>query len=213
MALACKNYVVDQDVRSQLAELGLTLELLKDVIKHIGLTMNNHTEDHPSWGPGITTASEAIYALRNILKPAGWQREEIKGFALTIHPDNLIGINIAKGDDGVGDPTADVLSVSDKGICTELAIEKNQTCFDFFQSPIDLKILMPARPTWYLLYARKQDGIHAELSLPMEMAETKQLSGWIKRIILPITRLDGEGQTTAGFDDGGFEVNIRRKSE
>lgn len=211
MALTCKIYIAAPDVREQLRQLGLTLEALKDVLRHIALTMNSHTADHPSWGPGITTASEAVFSLRSILKLDGWQREEDKGFALTVHPEGLIAINIAKGDEGTGDPEKEVLSVSDKGVCTERAIHQNQLLFGFMQSVEATVTASLSRPTWYLLYSKRDRGIHAEISLPLKMDSSMHLSGWVKRIILPITRIDGEEELTAGFDDGGFEVNVRRR--
>ena len=208
MAETCKIYSDELDVVSRLSELGLTISKLREVLRHIAVTANSHTEDHPSWGPGITTASEAVFSLRGVLRDDGWTREEEKGFALTVHPENKIAINIAKGDEGTGDPDSDVTTVSDKGICTVLAITENQLC---------LKLSLPdikephKRATWYLLYCRKRGGIFGELSLPVGMSETKHISLWRERIILPEVREDQEPELTAGFDDGGYEIQIKRK--
>jgi hypothetical protein len=211
MTVSCVVVIEEVDVKNELEQLDLAVDPLRDVVRHIALTINSYTEDHPSWGPGITTASEAVFALRSILRSLGWRREEENGFALTVHPENRLAINIAKGDEGVGDANSQVLSVSAKGICTEVAIEQNQMCFGFVKR-VEITVLdSMGRPTWYLLYNKKANGIHAELSLPLELADSRQLSGWAKRIILPITRIDGEGEVTAGFEDSGFEVNVKRK--
>lgn len=208
MALTCKVYSDERQVGEKLAELGLSVEQLRDVLRHIALTINSQTEDHPSWGPGITVASEAVFALRGTLRDSQWSREEERGFALTVHPQNKLAINIAKGDEGTGDPDADVATASDKGICTVQAITQNQLSLDLGLPPATKT---PKRPTWYLLYCRKAGGIHAELSLPVGMSAEKHISVWRERIILPLTPEDTEPDLTAGFDDGGFEVSVKRK--
>lgn len=208
MSLPCKIYQTETEVASRLDAFGLTVSELQDVVRHIALTMNSQTPDHPSWGTGITVASEAIFALRGRLKEKGWSREEERGFALTAHPNNLIAINAAKGDQGTGDGEASVSTVSDKGICTEMAISGNQLALKL---PIPDPVALVSRPTWYLLYCRKTDGIHAEFSLPVGLSAEKHISIWRERIILPITREDSELGLTAGFDDGGFEVSVRRR--
>jgi hypothetical protein len=212
MPLACKVYVNGQDVQDQLSVLGIKLDWLRDVVRHIALTMNSHTDDHPSWGPGITTASEAVFALRSIFKPHGWLKEEEKGFALTVSPTGNLAINIAKGDEGTGDPNSEVRSVSDKGICTELALQQNNLFTPNYE-PLMPTLKTEGRSTWYLIYARKVGGYHAELSLPLEMSESRHLIGWAVRIILPINKEDGDEQLIAGLEDRSFEVDIRRKSK
>jgi hypothetical protein len=209
LAEPCKIYQTTSDVTEKLAEFDLAIAELQDVIRHIALTINSQTPDHPSWGTGITVASEAIFALRGRLKEKGWSREEERGFALTAHPHNRIAINIAKGDEGTGDSLASVSTVSDKGICTEHAISENQLAL---RLPVPDPVTVVNRPTWYLIYCKKSDGIHAEFSLPIGLSAEKHISVWRERIILPITKEDSEIGLTAGFDDGGFEVPVRRKS-
>ncbi len=209
MGEPCKIYQRTSDVAGKLSELDLTIAELLDVVRHIALTINSQTPDHPSWGTGITVASEAIFALRGRLKEKRWSREEERGFALTAHPDNRFAINIAKGDEGTGDPVASLATVSDKGICTENAIAGNQLAL---RLPVPDPVVVVVRPTWYLIYCKKSDGIHAELSLPIGLSAEKHISVWRERIILPITKEDSGPDLTAGFDDGGFDVPVRRKS-
>jgi hypothetical protein len=210
MAANCEVFESYTDVKNQLLALDLDANWLLEVIRHIGLSINAQTEDHPSWGVGITVASEGVFALRSILKPHGWTKEEEKGFALVVHPNNRFAINLAKGDSGTGDPNQNVLTVSEKGICTENAISKNQMTFDFPEPEI---VRTVSRPTWYLIYSRGSTGICAELSLPSGMSDAKQIASWRKRIILPVTPEDGEfGSVSAGFDDGGYEIKLSRKN-
>jgi hypothetical protein len=143
------------------------------------------------------------------LRDRGWTKEEERGFALAVHPMQKLAINIAKGDEGTGEPSENVITVSEKGICTEEAIAKNQASFDFGDVPHQDDC---PRPTWYLIYNKRGAAIHSELSLPSQLSDTKHISEWRKRIILPIIREDDDvGPLTAGFDDGGFEVKLSRK--
>lgn len=209
MPAEAQIFVEYEEVRNRLEQLGLTVELLQEVVRHYAIYLNSQTEDHPTWGRGITPASEAIYALRNILRPLGWSREEEKGFALTIHPNNELAINIAKGDEGTGNPKAKVTSSSEKGICTEEALNENEQ-YSFDLMVPEVVGVVPKRPTWYLIVRKKADGMHAEFSLPIGLVE-KKICEWRERIILPKTSIDDPEISTAGFDDGGFEVKLSRR--
>lgn len=209
MNMICKVTSCDQEVNARLKLMDLSVAGLGDVIKDIDLVINSMTADHPSWGKGITIASEAVASLRSRFRGDGWTKQEEKGFALTVHPDGLLAINIAKGDIGTGDKHAEVISVSDKGICTEIAVQQNQYCFDFMAKEDETQDKMQ---TWYLLYCKKDDGIHAELSLPVGFSDTMHLSIWRERIILPIIKSDPEfEELTTGFDDGGFGIKLSKK--
>ena len=209
MTTFCKIHKLQHDVEAKLQELGLELHDLSETLKHIGLTINSQTEDHPTWGVGITTASEAIFALRSILKPKNWIKEEEKGFALTVHPENLLAINIAKGDERTGDPLCEPKTVSEKGICTEVAITENKQLA--LKLPIPDEKSLIGRPTWWLIYCKKIDGIHAELSLPIGLSDNKQITSWKERIILPRITDDIGSELSGAYDDGGSEVQISRK--
>lgn len=208
VSLVVKIVEQEREVVARLSELGLKLSMLHEVLKHISGQMASYTDDHPSWGPGITTASEAVFALRSVTRAEKWYREEEKGFALAVHPSGKIAVNIAKGDNGTGDGRADLSTVSSKGPCTTNAISQNQMTFDF--SKVD-DVPPQRRQTWYLVYCSKADGLHAEISLPSGQSNTDQISIWRERIILPVVREDRIGGLAAGFDDGGFKVNLTRK--
>ncbi len=207
MPVKAKMFVELEDVRRRLAELGLTIEALLDVLRHYALSLNSQTDDHPSWGRGISPASEAVFALRSRMKTEGWTRQEEKGFALTVHPDGKLAVNIAKGDEGTGDPKVNVETSSEKGVCTEAAIGANQYLLDL---PAPEVVGTNQRPTWYLLFRKKINGIHAELSLPVGLVD-KHISLWRERIMLPVLPEDGVEVSVGGFDDGGFEVKLSRK--
>ena len=211
MAVFCKVHSIPREVETRLAELDLQSSQLCDVLRHIALVMNTFGENHPSWGPGITTASEAVATLRSILQNDGWTREEEKGFALTVHPTGRLAVNIAKGDEDVGVEEGNPSTVSDKGVCTVQAIAKNQLSFPFGYSTKLREV--GQRPTWYLLYCQKKDGLYGELSLPIGLSDKKQINKWIERIILPIMRQDHLGDLSAGFDDGGFGISVSKKKQ
>lgn len=201
-----KIYLGLADIEQRLAELDLEIDELQDVVRHCSLAIATQTSDHPSWGRGITVASETVFALRGRLKEKGWYAQEEQGFALTIHPQNRLAINIAKGNEGTGDPEAEVATASEKGICTENALKENQLVLGLPVPDIPVR----GRPTWYLLIRRFPGRTLAELSLPVGLTE-KRISLWRERIILPMIGDDSVEDPTAGHDDGGFEVVLSRK--
>lgn len=197
----------EKSVRARLIELDLTLEALLDVVRHYALAMNSQTDDHPTWSKGIGPAGEAVYALRSRLKAEGWTREEVKSFALTVHPRGELAINIAKGDEGTGDPLVNVSTTSEKGACTEFAVQANQFLLDL---PVPDQPPSTSRPTWYLLVRKTFHGIRAEFSLPVGLVD-KHISLWEERLMLPMISEDGEEPLVSGFEDDGFDIRISRK--
>lgn len=207
MPVKSKVFVDEVSVRARLREFDLTLEALLDVVRHYVLAINSQTEDHPSWSKGISPAGEAVFALRSRLKADGWTKEEIRNFALTVHPEGKLAINIAKGDEGTGDPDVNVISTSEKGSCTEDAVSANQLVLDL---PAPEREQPLSRPTWYLLVRKTKSGARAEFSLPVGLEE-RRISAWSERIMLPSIEEDGEGPLVAGFESDAFEIKISRK--
>jgi len=177
----------EHDVHTRLNELNLPIELLTEVVRQYALSLNSQTKDHPTWGRAITPASEAIFALRNRMKLYGWFNSDENGFALTVHPEELLAVNVATGDSGTGDCLVNVSTSSDKGRCTVVAVDSNQYVLDI--PPPEVTPSEARCPFWYLLIRRKGEAFYSELSLPVGMEE-KKISLWAERIILPVVRAD-----------------------
>lgn len=169
-------------VALRIEQLGLTPGILMDVVKHYARTVISMTDDHPSWCTGIAPAGEAVFAFRQLTRPLGWSREEHRGFALTIHPNSLLAVNIAKGDLNTGNPKSEPTSHSEKGICTEEAVAGNQLSFDFADEEEDADGLA-CRPTWYLLIRVTEKAVKYEFSLPVGLSDDKHISKWAERLV------------------------------
>lgn len=192
MSEPCIVFSEPIEVSDRLSELGLSSRILADVVKHYAMTVISMTPDHPSWCTGIAPAGEAVFALRQLTRPLGWTREEVRGFALTIHPKGLLGVNVAKGDLNTGNPLCTPTSHSEKGICTEEAVANNQTSFDFGPETKVVADEQSGRPTWWLLVRVTEKQVPYEFSLPVSLSDDKHINKWAERLTfqpIPISEL------------------------
>jgi len=94
------------DVAQRLALLGLEQEQLLHPARRWHFSWSSFTLNHPPIGIGISAWTEAVAALREELLPVGWTRSDERNYALVLHPDGVIAINVATGDSGTGRPDA-----------------------------------------------------------------------------------------------------------
>lgn len=216
MAIPCTIVTDPVSVEQRLGELGLTPVILFDVVKHYARTVLGMTPDHPSWCTGIAPAGEAVFALRQLTRPLGWTREENRGFALTIHPKNILAVNIAKGDLNTGNPEHDPTSHSEKGVCTVEALADNQISFDFMEKfAASDEADFVSRPTWYLLIRVTERFVKFEFSLPIALSADNHISKWAERLIfldLDIGDIGSSSATVAAEDAVDIRPNITRKN-
>lgn len=212
MPFKAEVVVQEVDVENEIEAMQLSVEILHAVLKHIRAIKNDQTEDHPSWGRGITPASEGVFKLRELSRKLGWRRESDSKFELTVHDKLDIALNIARGNSATGQEGQNPETAYSKGVCTKFAIEDNQLLLDLpppertLSSEGDEK-----RSTWYLLYNEDDGKIHSELSLPVGMSVERHVSLWAKRIILPSITLDGIGASTIGIEPVKADIKIKRK--
>jgi hypothetical protein len=167
MAATLHVYIDADDVTARLDSMGLTIEPLVHAARRWYLSWVNFTANHPPFAIGIAAWMEAVAALREGLLPLGWVRSDEKNYALVIHPDGSMAINIASGDAGTGIPTASVSNKAPKGISTADAISVNQV-------QLELDLPVPDMPhvrgdegplTWFLLLHRSNDCHHNSRSM------------------------------------------------
>lgn len=103
-----RNAIEPDDVKARLASMGLTDEPLLHAARRWYLSWISFTANHPAFAIGIAAWMEAVAALREGLLPLGWVRSDERNYALVIHPDGSMAINIASGDAGTGIPTTNV---------------------------------------------------------------------------------------------------------
>jgi len=200
------------DVVAELESMSLSVNILHDVLRHVRAIKNDQTEDHPSWGRGITPASEGVFKLRQLTRANGWRRDSESKFELTVHDGLGIALNIAKGNSATGEKDQNPETAYPKGVCTISAVSNNQLLLDL--PPPPLRVVSETNDkfsTWYLLHSNDGEFIRSEVSLPVGMSSEKHVSLWTKRLILPAIKLDSLDLMPMGVEPAKAEVKLIRK--
>lgn len=214
MAVTLPAYTEPEDVKTRLADMGLTEEPLVHAARRWYLSWVSFTTNHPPFAIGIAAWMEAVAALREGLLPLGWTRSDEKNYALVIHPNGSIAINIASGDAGTGMPTANVSNRAPKGVSTADAISVNQV-------QLELDLPVPDMPhvrgdegplTWFLLLLRAGAEVRCELSLPSQITADGRITRWQERIMLPSISLDGAEVEIAVPEGPDLDIDVKRKA-
>jgi hypothetical protein len=133
---------------------------------------------------------------------------------LVIHPDGSMAINVATGDPGTGQVSANPSNKAPKGISTADAISVNQ-------QQLELDLPVPDLPyvraeggplTWFLLLHRSVSEIRCELSLPSAMSADGRITRWEERTIISAIPLDGaeiEVEVPQGSD---LDIDVKWKA-
>ena len=202
------------DVKTRLAGMGLTEGPLLHAARRWYLSWVSFTANHPPFGIGIAAWMEAVAALREVLLPIGWTRSDEKNYALVIHPDGSMAINVATGDAGTGRPTANVSNKAPKGISTADAISVNQV-------QLELDLPVPDLPhvrgedgplTWFLLLHRAGTEVRCELSLPSQISPDGRITRWQERIMLPSIPLDDAEIEIVAPEGPDLDIDVKRKA-
>ena len=214
MAVTLPVYMEPEDVETRLAAMGLTEEPLVHAARRWYVSCVSFTTNHPPFAIGIAAWMEAVAALRDGLLPLGWTRSDERNYALVIHPDGLIAINIASGDAGTGMPTASVSNRAPKGVSTADAISVNQV-------QLELDLPVPDMPhvrgdegplTWFLLLHRAGAEVRCELSLPSQISVDGRITRWQERIMLPSIPLGGAEVEIAAPEGPDLDIDVKRKA-
>lgn len=214
MAVTRAVYVESDDVAARLAAMGLTEGPLLHAAQRWYLSWVSFTANHPPFAIGIAAWMEAVAALREGLLPLGWTRSDEKNYALVIHPDGSMAINVASGDTGTGIPTAAVSNRAPKGVSTADAISVNQ-----LQLELDLPV--PDMPhvrgdegplTWFLLLHRSDAEVRCELSLPSQISADGRITRWQERIMLPTVPLDDATVEVVTPQGPDLDIDVKRKA-
>jgi hypothetical protein len=202
------------EVHLRLADLGLNEEALLHAAERWHVSWSSFTPNHPPIGVGISAWTEAVAALREQLLPRGWIRSDEKNYALVIHPDRTMAINVATGDFGTGQVHAVPSNKAPKGISTADAISMNQ-------QQLELNLPVPDMPhvrgeegplTWFLLLHRSADEIRSELSLPSAMSADGRITRWQERIIISSIPLDDAEVELQALQGPDLDIEVKRKA-
>lgn len=208
-----------KDVAEQLAELGLTADLLRTALEEGWRLAADCTKHDPPNLPGIIVWGKTIRHLRDALIPEGWRADNTMNYSTVVAPDKQTALAVAAGDECTGMDGVTPCTRSPKGPATRKALNRNQLTFanfaEHFPKPTRRRVMGTQRLTWLLLHCVdvERGEIRLELSLPSEMDEQGRIAEWRERILLqPIAHLP-EAFTSMSVDDesADVEINIERK--
>lgn len=171
------------EIDQRLAALGLTVELLLDVVRQGEAARASATALDPTTTAGYLAWHRKVRALRERTLLLGWGRRDVKNCPLAVNPDARMAIVVATGNEATGTPGNPSNKFS-KGPVLENAVDVNQ--LDLFAEPVRKK---NECVTWFLLTRANAKEARSELSLP-ETMQNGYVVLWRERIILPVVTLD-----------------------
>jgi hypothetical protein len=211
------SVVAHSQAVDRLTELGLTVSIIERVVRRADAEASTCTEFDPPIMEGLTRWARTNRYLREELVPLGWDYDNPRNLARTIHPDGQFAIVAATGDELTG--LAGMLPTTKhaKGDATIHAVHANFEQLTLFELGGSLDDNGDGLLTWFLLFHSEEHEFRAEVSLPNQIIEGR-ITGWAERIILPPfprdpVALDGvvlDGVAGDG-QDGHVVVEISRR--
>ena len=205
-----------REVRAALSRLGLTVEPLLDAVRGGYLARISRTENDAPNAAGLYQWNQTLRMLREHLVAIGWDRNNEKGLATVVNP-----MRVSRSVFRPGTRTPAIRPIfqapsTRRALCTAFFVASNA------QTELFPELIAPVRPsydgsaisTWALLFYTDFREIKSELSLPVFMDGSGQISGWKERIILPTIPLDGDGNKKTIEPDFGpaVDIDIRRRA-
>jgi hypothetical protein len=202
-----------REVTNALAELGLTKEILHDAILRGENTRDSCTANDPPSAPGFYAWAGSVRALRDILMPKGWKRNDDVNYSRVVNLELGVAIAVVTGDDGTGNQAVSPRTKYPKGPATQAAVTCNQgSLFRTTVLPEPETEEQESWITWMLLRKRTGDTVFAELSLPSSMSKDGQVESWQSRIILEPMTFDPLIDVDDDSGEPPIDVLVRRRS-
>jgi hypothetical protein len=203
----------DYEVSSRLDQLGLSARELISVVLQAVAAKANFVLNHPLNAAGQLSYIFGTGALRDVLRPKGWQIDRTGNIEATFDP--VTGIKIVfQNADSACDDGRDPKAISDKGPAASKAVDLGQrNLFPEYEAEDDAKRAREAAPLWYFFVYINGDDVRAELSFPKRI-EDGQFKGFNERIY--VIKPGEWASMMPRADDGetptqDFEINVTRK--
>jgi hypothetical protein len=158
-------------VVDRLTGLGLERDDLIDVVRACAAAYGGCTDNDPPAARGWETWRMGVRALREVLRPKGWEKSDAGGFSTIVNHALRIRIAVTSTDDITGVIRGDLAPANrlPKGSTAERATAINQIVE---QLPLALPGAAPLAPdpesedyqTWHFCIYIKGDIVRAELS-------------------------------------------------
>jgi len=196
------------EIRSRLADFGVTRDELLAVVSAAVGARRSASPMAPASAGGLMAWIRGTEELRALCLPKGWEATRTDNIEAVYHAETGIKI-IYQSADRAGDPVADPLAVSKKGLGSARAVESGQG--DLFPEYIVETLRELNAASWYLFVYVDGDDVRAELSFP-KAVEDDQFRGFNERILL-VQKGEWEvmdlGQDEAPAPE--LDVPVRRK--
>ncbi len=170
-----------------LRALGLSVELLREVLLAGELAANAAGPYHPTIASGLVRWADTVALLHQRLAALGWRRHEEHLVPQVTSPDGRITVSVMSGngltglDDDVG-PQPRSARARNVPVIDEVSGQ-----LAFFDAA-EAEAARVGPELWLLLYQRQSGAparIRAELSRPIGLSETGHVESWDRRILLP----------------------------
>jgi hypothetical protein len=203
------------EIASRLDQLEVNEAALREAVYQGHLQRTRLTLNHPTIYHGLNMWGEIVAALREQLRPFGWIRQEVGGYASTVHEEQGLAISVASGDEATGNPFGQPCNRSRKGRNTIEAIAANRQLELFDALPAETQEEADGKQTWFLIHHTDtvRGEIRLELSRPLNMDKKDgKISEWSERIILGSIPFDDDLVEIYPPNGPDIEINIRRKA-
>jgi hypothetical protein len=204
------------DINHRLAELGLTQDVLIEVVRACAAAHGGCTDNDPPNARGIEVWRWGVRRLRELLRPAGLEKDDTAGFSTIVDHERKLRIAVVNTDEMTGVP-GDCIpqNRARKGAASQFAAAVNQLLPGAESWPL---LTAAGRPpvstyaTWHLCVHIDGDVVRAELSL-LSGFDSGYFTDCLERIILlgpgEWEKLDDLHRPEDLGPD--FDVDVRRK--
>lgn len=204
----------DFEVASRLDQLGLSAGELIAVVQQAVAAKADFVLNHPLNAAGQLSYIYGTGALREILRPKGWQIDRTDNVEATFDPKMGIKI-IFQNSDTACEDGRDPKAISDKGPAASRAVDLGQgNLFPEFDAEDRERNRLENAALWCLFVHINGDDVRAELSFPKRI-EDGQFKGFNERIYIIKPGEWAAIMPNPVTDDSGsapdFEINVTRK--
>ncbi|CAJ4098311.1 Uncharacterised protein [Burkholderia pseudomallei] len=163
-----------EEVESRLSQLGLTRDIVIEVVQACVAGYAGCTDNDPPGAPGYSSWRYGVRRSRELLRPLGWLKDNTGGYATCLNREKKVRLAIMNADDGAGIPDRVPQNRSKKGPNSERAAFNNKQVHQFALPDADdwpvpegevLVTDLSEYATWHVCVFIKGDIVQAELSL------------------------------------------------
>lgn len=200
-------------VRHELAELGLTPEIIHMIGDAAATAKTDTMAVEPLNAPGTNAYNKGVAAKRLALLPLGWRMSHSRGIEATVN--DKMGIQLVFQNVDVACTDRDPQAISEKGSGSrKLVYDGQKELFARAEGKRE-QVLGAALRVWLICVSTSGKKLRVEVSCPL-LFEGNQFEGFAKRIFVvdqdydptPRARINPDNH---GDSSGDFEVKIVKK--